>query len=96
MKTQIRYYTINKGMLQQWAKEWRELIKPLREKLGFKIECAYTIEATNQFVWVMSYDGPEDWDKLDRAYHQSDERKAFSPDPGRMLARVEQYFIEPV
>jgi NIPSNAP len=96
MAVQLRIYTINRGALNHWATEWREMIKPLREKLGFKILGAWTIEETNQFVWLLSYDGPSSWATLDKAFHQSDERREMKPDPARNIARVEQYFINPV
>jgi hypothetical protein len=96
MAIQLRIYTINRGALNQWTTEWKEMIKPLREKLGFKILCAYTIEETNQFVWLLSYDGPSSWTTLDKAFHQSDERRMMKPDPARNIARTEHYFIDPV
>ena len=96
MPTQMRIYTINRGALEQWTADWVGKIKPLREKLGFKILGAWTVEATNQFVWILSYDGPEQWETLDQAFHQSEERRTMTPDPARNLARVEHYFLDPV
>jgi len=96
MAVQLRIYTINRGALNQWATEWREMIKPLREKLGFKILGAWTIEETNQFAWLLSYDGPSSWATLDKAFRQSDERREMKPDPARNIARIEHYFIDPV
>lgn len=94
MPVQLRLYTINKGALAQFAQEWNEGIRPLREKLGFRIRGAWTCESTNQFIWLMEYDGPESWDAKDRAYFDSAERKAMQPDPARHIARVEQYFVK--
>lgn len=95
MPTQLRIYTINRGALQQFSAEWAAMIKPLRLKLGFKIGGAWTIESTSQFVWIMSYDGPEPWETLDQAYFQSPERHAMNPDPARLIARMEHFFMEP-
>lgn len=36
MKTQLRIYTINRGQLQQFAQERKELVLPLRIEHGFK------------------------------------------------------------
>ena len=44
----------------------------------------------------MSYEGTESWEALDAAFHQSAERRAMNPDPARNIARIEQYFIDPV
>jgi hypothetical protein len=96
MSAQLRIYTINRGALDEFVVEWRTKLKPLRMKLGYKISGAWTVKATNQFLWLLSYDGQEDWDTLDQAYFRSDERLAMQPDPARHIARVEQYFVEAV
>jgi hypothetical protein len=96
MKLQLRTYTINKGALEQFVAEWRGQLVPLREKLGFTVLEAYTVPATNQFVWVMGYDGALSWEDADRAYFESPERKAMDPNPGRLIARMEHEFIERV
>ena len=94
--TQLRTYTINRGALETFAKEWQVTIKPLREKLGFKVPAAWTIKESNQFVWLLSLEDGSAWDALDRAYHDSDERREMQPDPARHIARMESYFVEPV
>lgn len=96
MTVQLRIYTINRGALQTFAEEWKKNIYPLRVKTGFRILNAWTVEATNQFVWLMAYDGPESWEARDQAYYQSDERKAMVPDPARHIARIEHYFVDSV
>jgi len=94
--TQLRTYTINRGALQAFAEEWQTTIKPLREKLGFRVPAAWTVKATNQFVWLLSLEDSSTWDALERAYHDSDERREMQPDPARHIARMENYFVEPV
>ena len=96
MQEQVRIYTINKGELHQFVAEWTEKIRPLRQKLGFKIVAAWTLEATNQFLWVQRYDGEQSWEEQDQAYFASEERKAMVPNPGRLIARMEQYYADPV
>lgn len=96
MISQLRIYTIKQGALGEFEVEWREKIRPLRMKLGFKILGAWTIEDMSKFVWMLGYDGPESWDKLDRAFHKSDERRAMRPDPARNITRTEHYFLTPV
>lgn len=96
MSVQLRIYTINRGSLPTWVNEWKEKIKPLRLKLGFQILGAWTIPETNQFVWILSYEGPESWDTLDKAFHESEERKAMDPDPARNIARIEHFFLDSI
>jgi hypothetical protein len=96
MPTQLRIYTLNRGALAEFAAEWRDQIAPLRQKLGFRILGAWSAKATNQFVWLLAYDGPQPWELADQAYYQAPERRAMSPDPARHIARVEQYFVDEV
>lgn len=92
---QLRIYTLNRGALEQFAREWRGLIVPAREKVGFEVLGGWSVPAANQFVWLLSLPGPRDWDSADRAYFESPERRAMSPDPARLIARIEQYFVQP-
>lgn len=95
MKIQLRIYTINRGALEAFAREWREHVLPLREQQGFRILGAWTVAETNQFVWIMAHDGPGDWDTADRGYYAAPERRALDPDPARHIARIEHHFVEP-
>jgi hypothetical protein len=94
MAEQLRIYTINRGELRNFADEWREKIRPLRLDLGFQIGGAWLVEETNQFVWLLSYDGPDSWAARDAAYYSSPQRQAMEPNPARLIARVEEYFVE--
>lgn len=94
MPKQLRIYTINKHQLETFAEEWQRQLKPLRESLGFSIPSAYLNKETNQFIWILSYNGNQNWNELDQRYHQSNERKTMQPDPARNIARVEKWFIK--
>ncbi len=96
MATQLRIYTLNRGALDQFVREWRDTIAPLRLLMGFRIPGAWAVKETNQFVWLLAYEGPELWEARDRAYFDSDERRAMDPDPARLIARIEQYFVDNV
>ena len=96
MPLQMRTYTINRGALQTFVLEWRQTIKPLREQIGFDIPAAWTVAETNQFIWLMHYDGPESWASLDKVYFDHPERRAMDPDPARHIARMQDVFIDPV
>ena len=96
MPTQIHIYTINRGSLDEFATEWRDKIKPLREKFGFHVSGGWKVKETNQFVWFLSRDTEDDWQPQNQAFYHSDERRSLQPDPARHIARVEQYFVESV
>lgn len=96
MLTQIRIYTINQDRLDQFAKEWKANVFPLRIEHGFRIDSAWTIKETNQFVWVISYEGQESWEAKESAYYSSVNRKAMQPNPARLISRVEEYFVDKI
>ena len=96
MPTQLRLYTINRGRLHQFAEEWKANVLPLRLEHGFQVQDAWLIEETNQFAWLIGYEGAESWEAKEVAYYASEKRKAMEPNPARLIARPEQYFIESI
>ena len=96
MATQLRVYTINRGSLEQFAEEWKEKVYPLRLEHGFLIHGAWMMEESNQFIWLISYDGDESWEEKEKAYYSSADRSGMDPNPARLIARPEQSFVESV
>lgn len=96
MVSQLRRYTINKGQLDDFLDAWTKNVVPLRRKHGFKVDGAWTIKNRNEFVWILTYDGPEQWQTKVDEYFSSPERKAMNPDPGHFVAKIEEWFISPV
>ncbi|MGH2522885.1 MAG: hypothetical protein ACRDH2_10320, partial [Anaerolineales bacterium] len=96
MTQQLRRFTINRGKLDDFVRAWRVSVYPLRLKHGFTIEAAWMIQERNEFIWVLSYDGPEGFAARDAAYYASTERATLDPDPAQYIARAEQWFITPI
>jgi hypothetical protein len=95
-KCQLRVFTINRGKLDEFTQAWRAGVYPLRRKHGFTVPVAWAVPDTNQFVWLLCYAGPEDWEAKDRAYYASEERVRLDPDPRQLIARAERWFVTPV
>lgn len=95
MQDQLRIYTIKPGEMGEWVQEWRQRIVPVRQKAGFQILGAWTIESENRFVWIIRYDGPKTWKEADAAYYASPERAAIQPDPTRHLSKTETWLLSP-
>lgn len=93
---QLRIYTINRGQLDEFAQAWLEGVYPVRLRHGFQIPAAWLIRETNQFVWVIGYDGPEDWDAKQAEYYGSAERSGLEVDPLQFIAHGDAWLITPV
>ncbi len=96
MRYQLRIYTIKAGEMADWLEEWSRHVRPLREKLGFHVMSAWTIEDTNRFVWILRYDGLQPWEEAEAAYYRSRERTRLDPDPARHIETSEQWLMTAV
>ena len=96
MVSQLRMYRAKEGELDVFIEEWRAKILPLRRRFGFKVEGVWTIRDTGDFIWILTYDGPEGFEARDAAYYASEERKAVSPDPARHLAHTDTRLMTPL
>ena len=85
MTWQICEYTVKPGEMAEWLEEWRSRIVPLRVEHGFQVLGAWTVDGTDQFIWIISYDGPKTWQEADADYYASPERKALERPPGTSL-----------
>jgi hypothetical protein len=94
--SQLRVFTINRGQMDRFLDAWVRGVPPLRLKHGFRIDGAWAIPERNEFLWVLSYDGPGGFAAKDSAYYASAERGALDPDPVQFIARAERWFVRPV
>lgn len=83
MEFQLREYTIEADRLDDFVREWRELVLPLRVSLGFGVFGPWVEREANMFVWIVGYEG--DIQAANDAYYVSPERAAMDPDPTRLV-----------
>lgn len=93
---QLRDYKIKPGEINEWIKEWRTHIAPLRRSFGFEVIGAWLERDADRFIWLIRYRGERSFEEADAAYYSSPERKAVSPDPARHIAHAEMGFVDPV
>ena len=92
MKFQLREYTIEEGRLDDFVREWRELVVPLRVSMGFGVLGPWIDRTSSRFVWIVGYDG--DIEAADEAYYESDERRSMRVDPARLLVQARTVWLE--
>ena len=95
-RSQLRIYEIRPGELDEFIREWRAGVVPLREQFGFRVDAAWVVEGEDRVVWILSYQGEGTFEDSDAAYYVSPERKALQPDPARRIAAQTAWMIRPI
>jgi quinol monooxygenase YgiN len=90
--TQVRIYTINRGMLDSWVELFNTRIVPTSARYGVKVLGAWVNRPQNEFVWVRTF---ADEDTL-KAYESSPERAEYSPLTREHIAKTEVRGVEDV
>lgn len=94
MTHQLRRYRLRPGSTDEFVEVWRDLVVPLRQRLGFEVVAAWTVPGADEFVWVVSH--PGDFEEAERRYYDSPERAALDPDPGSFIESAETVAMTPV
>ena len=95
MVSQMRLFSIQPGHLDDFVRAWQAGVYPLRLRSGYTIDCAWAIPERHEFIWILSYDGPEDWAAKEAAYYASPERAAVDPDPRQYIVQTQAWFVTP-
>ena len=57
MKFQLRDYTIEEGHLDDFVREWREHVAPLRVAQGFSVLGPWVERDASRFILIVGFDG---------------------------------------
>jgi hypothetical protein len=88
--TQVRIYTINRGMLDSWINVFNDKIVPTSATFGVHVVGAWANRTQNEFFWVRTF---EDEETLKR-YEGSPERAAYTGETGSHIAKIEVRNVE--
>jgi antibiotic biosynthesis monooxygenase (ABM) superfamily enzyme len=88
--TQVRVYTINRGMLDSWIALFNEKIVPTSAKYGVKVIGAWANRPQNEFIWVRTFDS----DDTLKTYESSPERALYTGQTGSHIAKIEVRTVE--
>jgi len=92
VRFQLREYAIEDGRLDDFVREWRELVLPLRVAMHFSVLGPWIDRDASRFVWIVGYDG--DIAEANADYYESDERRAMHPDPARFVVGTRTIWLE--
>ena len=90
MVTQVRIYTINRGMLDSWIELFNAKIVPTSAQFGIHVVGAWANRPQNEFIWVREFESEE---KL-KVYENSPERAAYTGQTGSHIAKIEVRSVE--
>ena len=88
MISQLRMYTINRGMMDQWVKHFTEVLVPMQEKYGIKIDGMWVSDDKAQFIWIRSFADAEDVKAKEAAFYSSADWQAVIDYTRSHLART--------
>ena len=95
--TQLRFYRVNEGRLEEFVRGWRDGVAPLRRRFGFEVDEAWAGTEDDTFAWFVSYPGDAAaFRAADERYYASPERAALEPDPAALLAETRAVFVRSV
>ena len=83
---QLRRYTLVEGEYDAFVAWWQDAMPRVRPRAGFRIDFAYGLPETSEFIWAVSAEGDEGaFLALEREYMASDARaEAFAGVPQRV------------
>jgi len=95
--TQLRRYRIVPGAMADFTAWWHGRLLPARVAYGFRLEGAWVVPETDEFVWTVSAEGDEAaFRALDAAWAVSPERvRVFEGQPQRVAESV-LHLVTPV
>ena len=85
MENQLRHFRIRAGSMNAFLDAWLAGVYPLRRKFGFTFVGAWRVDDADEFVWIIGYDGADDFAAADKRYYDSEERKRMTPDPAQYI-----------
>ena len=68
MATEVRLYTVNRGMMDSWLTAFKEKIMPTSAQYGIRIHAAWVNRPQNEFIWVRTHESPEDREAKTKAF----------------------------
>ena len=90
MITEVRIYTINRGMMDSWVSVFNENIVPTSASYGVTVLSAWINRPQNEFVWIRQYETEETL----KVYETSPERAAYSGKTSPHIAKIEVRTVE--
>jgi hypothetical protein len=86
---QLRTYTVNRGMMDGWVDLFNDKLVPIQNQYGISIDGMWVNEAKDLFIWIRSFNDPEDVIVKEAAFYASPEWNEIVDHARSHLARIE-------
>ena len=86
---QLRTYTVNRGMMDQWVELFNDKLVGAQRKYGMSIDEAWVNEDENLFIWIRSFADAEDVAAKEAAFYASPEWNEIVDHARSHLARIQ-------
>ena len=94
---QLRRYQLVPGVLPEFVPWFTERLIPARLAHGFRVEFAYPLPDTDEFVWAVSAEGDAAaFAAVEERYLASPERAAAFADQPQRIASMALALVQPV
>jgi len=71
MLAQVRLYTINKGEMDAFLQNFKDVVLPLHQKVGLPVVSTYVNRPQNEFIWVRTFTNEADRDAKQKAFRDA-------------------------
>lgn len=84
---QLRQYVVKDGKWDEFIAIFSE-VTDARTATGFEVVGVWTVPEENRFIWIVSTDHPDGIEGASEVYYHSEQRRAISPEPAKLLAEI--------
>ena len=86
---QLRTYTVNRGMMDDWVALFNDELVGIQRKYGIAVDGMWVNEDANQFIWIRSFPNADEVVTREAAFYASPEWNAVMDHARSHLARIQ-------
>ena len=93
---QLRTYTVNRGMMDDWVALFNDKLVGIQAQYGIKVTGAWVNQDENLFIWMRAFNDADDVAAKEAAFYASPEWNAVMDQARSHLARIHVETMGPV
>lgn len=94
---QLRRYELEPDLAQQFIAWVNQVVIPIRESMGYRVEWMYFDSSNSQLIWLVSLQADQSgFESADQAWYSSSERAAAVLTMPKALLKANISFVEKI